>query len=74
MAGFKAPKGIAGYKVAGIEVVEECLCGYSEGFDHKYDVFLKEGYAFSGGRMEGSRSGCFHTVADFRYAAPVKVD
>ena len=68
MARFKPPKGIVNHAA-----VEECLSGYSGGFDYKYDVFLKEGYVFSRGRMEGSRQGCFNTVADFLHAEPIKV-
>ena len=67
MAKFKPPKGIVNHAA-----VEECLCGYSQGFDYKYDVFLKVGYVFSRGRMEGNRQGCFNTVADFRDAEPVE--
>lgn len=69
MAGFKAPKSIAGHVA-----VEEVLDGYNEGFDYKYDVFLKEGYVFSRGRMEGSRQGCFNTVADFWDARPIQTE
>ncbi len=63
---FKAPKGITD-----CEAVEECNDGPAEGFDYKYDVFLKEGWVFENGRMEGGREGRFNTVKDFKYANPI---
>lgn len=54
------------------EAVKECLDGFNEGFDYKYDVYLKEGWAFSEGRMDGSREGRFHSVKEFLYAKPIK--
>lgn len=50
--------------------VEEILSGEAEGFDYYYHVFLKEDWEFSTGRMQGTRTGNFHTVKDFLYAKP----
>jgi len=38
------------------------------GFDpaYKYDVWLKDGYVFGDGRMEGCQSARFTSVADFK--------
>ena len=51
--------------------VEEHLCGYSEGSDYKYDVFLKEGWVFKNFRMEGCRGGFFNSIEDFFDARPI---
>jgi hypothetical protein len=53
--------------------VEECLDAKSEGFEeYKYDVWLKEGWVFSNGRMKECRGGRFNTVEDFLFAAPTR--
>ena len=55
--------------------VESCDFGPDVGVDdYKYSVFLKDGWVFSSGRMEGCRSGNFNTVLDFKYAEPVKAE
>jgi hypothetical protein len=54
--------------------VEEVLDGESEGFDYRYHVWLKEGWAFRRGRMAGCRTGNFQTVAGFRFANPVRTE
>lgn len=53
--------------------VEEVLDGPSQGFDYKWNVFLKQGWVFANGRMQGCRTGNFNSVADFRSAEPVKI-
>lgn len=53
--------------------VEEVLDGPSQGFDYKWNVFLKEGWTFARGRMAGCRTGNFNSVADFRTAEPVRI-
>lgn len=64
---FKAPKEIANNKM-----VLECLDAKEEGFiDYKYDVFLKDGFVFSGGRMSGGRHGNFNSVSEFRSARAI---
>lgn len=53
--------------------VEEVLDGPGQGFDYKWNVFLREGWAFRSGRMAGCRTGNFNSVADFRGAQPEQV-
>ena len=68
MKRFQAPAGIANHPS-----VEECLDGPSEGFEgYRYDVWLKEGWEFKRGRMAGCRGGTFNSVADFKFAQPIK--
>lgn len=50
--------------------VLEALDGPGQGFDYKWNVFLKPGWAFRNGRMAGSRTGNFNSVRDFRFADP----
>lgn len=64
---YKRPKGIASHPG-----VEECASGEAGGSDYKHDVWLKEGWVYTEGRMKGGRQGFFHTVADFVHAAPTK--
>jgi hypothetical protein len=45
----------------------------SQDSDYKYEVFLKEGWEYSRGRMTGIRTGFFNTVKDFEYAEPRRV-
>lgn len=55
--------------------VEDCDDAAASGVDgYKYDVLLKEGYAFSNGRMEGCRTGHFRSVQEFRDASPRKLN
>ena len=66
---MKAPKTIVNHPA-----VKECEYGPSIGFEeYKHAVYLKEGWVFKRGRMEGIRSGNFNTVKDFLRAEPVKV-
>ena len=68
MKKYKAPKGIINHPA-----VEECLDADAQGCDgYKHDVFLKEGWVFKNGRTSGCRGCNFSTVADFRYAEPIK--
>ncbi len=53
--------------------VQEVLDGEAEGFDYKYDVWLRDGWVFSRGRMAGCQGGRFHTVKDFLFAEPEKL-
>lgn len=53
--------------------VLEALDGPSQGFDYKWNVFLREGWRFENGRMEGTRTGNFNSVSDFRTANPVRI-
>ena len=64
---YKPPKTIVNH--AG---VDECVSGEMGGSDYKHDVFLKDGWFFSIGRMEGCQGGMFHTVKDFLSAEPMK--
>lgn len=52
--------------------VQEVLDGPGQGFDYKWNVYLKEGWVFEIGRMAGSRTGNFNTLEDFLFANPVK--
>lgn len=53
--------------------VEEALWAPDSGVDgYKYDIFLKDGWVFTNGRMAGSRTGHFNNVGDFKNAAPMK--
>lgn len=63
---MKIPKSIISHPA-----VEECDLPEESGVDYKYSVFLKEGWVFQRGRMEGCRSGNFNTVSDFKYAEPI---
>lgn len=69
MKRYKAPATIASHPG-----VEECLDGDAEGTDYKHAVWLKEGWVFRYGRMEGERSGNFQTVAEFRGAHPMRIE
>lgn len=64
---YTVPKGIIDHPG-----VAECDSGEAGGSDYKHDVLLKAGWAFKNGRMAGCRTGFFHTVADFKFAEPVK--
>lgn len=65
----RMPKGITSHPG-----VESCDAGPDVGVeDYRYAVWLRPGWVFSSGRMEGCRSGNFNTVTDFRYAEPVQV-
>ncbi len=67
---YKVPKTIASHPG-----VEECNYGPYEGIeDYKHAVWLKEGWVFERGRMEGCRTGNFNSVRDFLLANPVCVD
>lgn len=57
---IRMPKTIANHPA-----VEEVLDGESQGFDYRYHVWLKKGWAFRLGRMAGCRTGNFQRVADF---------
>ena len=63
---YKAPK-----KIKNHPAVESCEYGPDSGLDYKHDVFLKDGWVFSAGRMEGRQSGNFNSVAEFEYAEPM---
>lgn len=52
--------------------VEECTSGDAGGSDYKHDVWLKDGWKFSQGRLAGCQGGLFHTVQDFRNAKPME--
>jgi hypothetical protein len=65
---FPPPKAITSHPG-----VEEALDGPSQGFDYKWNVYLKKGWVFERGRMAGSRTGNFNYVADFRFAHPIKI-
>ena len=65
---YRAPKGITSHPA-----VEDCADNEIFGGDsseYKHDVLLKDGWAFTTGRMEGCRNARFKTVADFKYANP----
>jgi hypothetical protein len=62
---YVAPKGIARHPA-----VEEVLDGEGQGFDYAHHVWLREGWRFTVGRMAGTRTGNFHTVASFLEAQP----
>lgn len=63
---YRAPKGITSHPA-----VETCEHGPASGVDdYKHDVWLKKGWVFRYGRMEGCRGGHFHTVKDFLFADP----
>jgi len=47
--------------------------GESSGVDYKYEVFLREGWIYQNGRMQGSRCGHFDTIDEFKFANPVAV-
>lgn len=65
---MKLPKAIISHPA-----VEECLDGEAEGFDYKYNVWLKEEFRFKLGRMAGCRTGNFHNVKDFLAAQPERI-
>ena len=65
---YKAPK-----KIKNHPAVESCEYGPDSGLDYKHDVFLRDGWVFSAGRMEGCQTGHFNSVADFEFAEPVRV-
>ena len=54
------------------EGVAEAELGASSNVDYKYDVFLKDGWVFSSGRMAGCQTGHFNSVNEFRQAGPKK--
>lgn len=57
------------------EAVEKASYAPSLGFDeYKYNVFLKNGWVFESGRNSGGREYNFNTVADFKYANPVRTE
>lgn len=65
---MKIPKSIANHPA-----VQSVVPGEDQGSDSKYWVFLKDGYEFSGGERAGCSGGsAIDSVADFKYAAPVK--
>lgn len=52
--------------------VQECLRGEETGvIDYKYDIFLKEGWAFEKGHLAGFRTLHCNTVAEFLHANPI---
>lgn len=65
---YTAPK-----KIKNHPAVESCEYGPDSGLDYKHDVFLKDGWVFSAGRMEGRQSGHFNSVAEFEYAEPERM-
>lgn len=68
---YKAPK-----KIITHPGVQECEDAQSNGCvegEYRHDVFLREGWQFTTGRMRGIRSGLFKTVNEFIRAAPMKV-
>lgn len=46
--------------------------GWNQGSDYKHYCELKKGWVFEHGRAEGCSSLFFNTLAEFRYATPVK--
>jgi len=66
---MKIPKSIINHVA-----VAECLFGEDVGSDYKYDVCLKDGWVFRRGRMAGCISAGFHTVNDFKFALPTKLN
>jgi hypothetical protein len=63
---FSPPKSILNHPG-----VEECVTDGAT--DYKFEVWLKEGWAFTSGRNAGGRGLFCHTVADFKKAEPRKV-
>ncbi len=63
---YRAPKAITSHPA-----VEECTDGHIDG-DYRHDVWLREGWQFTSGRMAFCRSGMFHTVTEFRNACPMR--
>ena len=68
MTEYKAPKSITGHPG-----VASCESGEANGSDYKHDVWLKDGWVFSYGRMTGCQGGLFHTFNDFRLAQPRRI-
>lgn len=63
---YRAPKAISSHP--GVEEVRDAV---ADGFDdYRHNVWLKEGWCFTRGRMTGGRSGNFQAVHEFRYANP----
>ena len=54
--------------------VLEVHLGESSGVDYKYEVFLREGWAYQNGRMAGTRCGHFETVSEFKFANPIRLN
>lgn len=40
--------------------------------DYKYTALLKDGWVYENSRNAGCQEHNFHTVADFKYAKPIK--
>lgn len=62
---YKAPKAITGHPA-----VETCTSGEATGSDYRHDVWLRDGYRFTAGRMAGCQGAFFNSAADFAYANP----
>lgn len=46
---------------------------FSQDSDYKYEVFLKENYRFTNGRMADCRTGFFYSVEKFNRAKPMEI-
>ena len=68
MRKYTAPRTIAAHPG-----VEECLDASTDS-DYKHDIFLREGWKFTRGRAAGCRGHRVHSVAEFRYAEPRRLD
>jgi hypothetical protein len=63
---YKAPKGITKHIA-----VKTCDYGPDSGVDdYRHDVWLKDGWKFSAGRMANCQGGHFNSVEDFNRAHP----
>jgi hypothetical protein len=69
MARYIAPKAIATHPA-----VEACTSGEAGGSDYKHEVWLRDGWRFTRGRAETCRTLFCHTVAEFKYAKPQRVE
>lgn len=67
---YKVPKGIISHP--GVAECDDAVGGGCGEGEYKHDVLLKEGWCFKNGRMAGGRCGFFLTVADFKYAEPIR--
>lgn len=65
---YKVPKSIASHPG-----VKSCEYGPDIGFDdYTHAVWLKDGWVFEDGNTMGCRCGNFVTVADFKFANPIR--
>lgn len=63
---YQPPKGIINHPA-----VESCEYGPNSGVeDYRHEVWLKDGWCFSSGRMAGCRAGNFNSVREFDLAEP----